>query len=87
MVLALCETTNLATAYAVVIGGVEFPAGAASFADAVTSFGPVIFGGNPTSPHLGAFNALGPPTGYRAPNGSTSSHQRQPWTTIPSRRL
>jgi len=40
------------------IGGVEFPQGAVSFADAVVSYSPTA---GPTVPHQGAFNALGVP--------------------------
>lgn len=39
-------------------GGTDFPAGAASFADAVVSYSPA---GPPSIPHQGAFNALGVP--------------------------
>ncbi len=63
-------TTALATvgfalavpAHAVFIGnsqgGTDFPQGAISFADAVISFTPA---GPPSTPHLGATNALGVP--------------------------
>jgi hypothetical protein len=47
--------------FADVIGGVNFPQGAISFADSVVSYNPVIIGGQPTDPHRGAFNALGLP--------------------------
>lgn len=47
---------------AVLIGGVEFPEGAISFADAVISYDPAFGGGNvPTEPHQGTANALGVP--------------------------
>jgi|SRR5688500_13933855 hypothetical protein len=46
-------------AQAIPIGGVEFPQGLISFADAVDDFSPAVPG--PTDPHLGAFNALGAP--------------------------
>jgi hypothetical protein len=50
-------------AQAVLIGGVEFPQGAASFADAVINYSPVLVssGTQPTAPHRGDFNALGVP--------------------------
>jgi len=50
-----------APAHAVLIGGVEFPQGAASFADAVSNYAPGIVASGPTAPHQGAFNALGAP--------------------------
>ena len=60
------------TAHAIPIGGIEFPAGAVSFADAVVSFSPGIVGGTqPTSPHLGGFNALGTPD-YTGANSCTT---------------
>ncbi len=46
-----------ATAY----HGVEFPGGAASFADAVVSYNPVIKNGQPTAPYRDASQALGIP--------------------------
>lgn len=42
-------------------GGAEFPQGNVSFADTVTSYMPGMVGYNPTTPHLGANNALGLP--------------------------
>lgn len=48
-------------AHAVLIGGVEFPQGAVSFADTVVAYAPGEVGGNPSTPHRGAFNALGVP--------------------------
>lgn len=56
---ALVLLTGPATAE--LIGGVEFPGGAASFADAVISFDPVIVAGQPTAPHLVSDNALDVP--------------------------
>jgi hypothetical protein len=44
-----------------VFGGVEFPQGAISFADVVTSYLPGLAGADPTAPYQGADNALGPP--------------------------
>ena len=44
-----------------IIGGVEFPQGAISFADALVSYSPGLVGANPTEPHRGAENALGLP--------------------------
>ena len=55
-------------AHAALIGGVEFPQGMASFADAVVSYSPGLAGASPTAPHQGASNALGAPN-Y---NGVTS---------------
>lgn len=50
-------------ANAVLIGGIDFPAGSVSFADAVVSFSPGLVNGGtqPTTPYLGADNALGVP--------------------------
>ncbi|WP_425450307.1 PEP-CTERM sorting domain-containing protein [Virgifigura deserti] len=48
-------------ASATLIGGVEFPDGTASFADAVVSYDPVIIGGEPTDANRGTSNALGTP--------------------------
>ena len=48
-------------ANAVLIGGVEFPEGIASFADSVLSYDPVINGSQPTEPHRVPENALGIP--------------------------
>jgi hypothetical protein len=47
--------------HATIIGGVDFPQGAISFADSVTSFTPNILSGEPTDIFLGADNALGIP--------------------------
>lgn len=44
-----------------IIGGVDFPQGAISFADAVVSYSPGIVGPNPAIPFRGSANALGPP--------------------------
>jgi hypothetical protein len=52
------------------IGGVEFPQGVASFADAVESFTPAVPG--PSAPHLGDFNSLGVPN-YNNVNGCASA--------------
>jgi hypothetical protein len=46
---------------AVEYGGVEFPQGAVSFADAVVSYQPGLAGLAPTAPYQGAENALGVP--------------------------
>lgn len=48
-------------AYAVLVGGVDFPQGNASFADTVVAYAPAIVNGEPTYPYRGASNALGPP--------------------------
>ncbi|MFZ5720919.1 MAG: PEPxxWA-CTERM sorting domain-containing protein [Pseudomonadota bacterium] len=48
-------------AQADVFGGVEFPQGAISFADAVVSYQPGPAGADPTAPYQGADNALGIP--------------------------
>ena len=58
-------------AHAEIIGGVEFPGGASSFADAVTSYTPVVNSGQPTDPHRGADNSLGIPN-YNGVNGCAS---------------
>ena len=55
-------------ANAVLIGGVDFPEGAASFADSVVSYNPVISGGGPTAPHQIPENALGEPDYTNDPN-------------------
>lgn len=48
-------------ARAVVIGGVEFPAGASSFADAVVAYSPVIIGGSPAAADRNPARAVGAP--------------------------
>lgn len=60
-----------APAQATLIGGVEFPQGAVSFADAVVSYSPILVSGNPSDPHRGASNALGVPN-YTGVNGCAS---------------
>lgn len=57
-------------AHADLIGGVEFPDGAASFADAVKSFNPAVPG--PDAPYLGPENALGVPN-YAGANTCAST--------------
>lgn len=57
--------------HAELIGGVEFPQGAVSFADAVVSYAPGMVGGSPTEPYRGAFNALGVPD-YAGADGCAS---------------
>ena len=52
---------SLAGLHAEIIGGVDFPMGAISFADSVFSYSPVIVNGEPTLPFRGANNALGVP--------------------------
>jgi hypothetical protein len=49
------------TAWAELIGGVEFPSGAVSSADSVVSFDPAIKSGQPTSQYLDPSKALGVP--------------------------
>ena len=44
-----------------IIGGVDFPAGAISFADAVTNYSPVIQSGRPTAGNRNGDNSLGVP--------------------------
>lgn len=56
--IALCSAMP---AHAVLIGGVEFPQGAISFADVSVSYAPGLAGASPSAPHQGAFNALGVP--------------------------
>jgi PEP-CTERM motif len=58
-------------ARAEVFGGVEFPQGAISFADAVVSYLPGLEGADPTAPHQGADNALGAPN-YSGANSCAS---------------
>jgi hypothetical protein len=48
-------------ASAAVFGGVEFPQGAISFADAVASYQPGLAGADPAANYQGAVNALGAP--------------------------
>ena len=55
--LLFCMNAN-----AIIYGGVDFPDGAASFADSVVSYTPVINGaGQPTSPYRDSSKALGVP--------------------------
>lgn len=54
---------------AALIGGVDFPQGAVSFADAVVSY--AVGGGGVTAPHQGSANALGVPN-YTGVNGCAS---------------
>lgn len=58
------------TAQAAVFGGVEFPQGASSFADAVASFDPVIQSGQPTAPNLVPGRAIGAPDYDGTNNGA-----------------
>lgn len=71
-VLVLCASLWLLggplTAQAVVIGGIEFPQGFASFADAVVSY--EVGTGGVTAPHAVPSNALGPPD-YAGDNNCT----------------
>jgi hypothetical protein len=53
------------------IGGVEFPEGAVSFADAVIAYAPILVGTGPTEPHRGAVNAVGVPN-YASVNSCAS---------------
>jgi hypothetical protein len=46
---------------AILIGGQEFPQGNISFADSVVDFSPTVLSGDPETPYLGDFNALGLP--------------------------
>jgi hypothetical protein len=55
-------------AHAELIGGVDFPQGPVSFADAVVSYSPTA---GPSVPHQGAFNALGVPN-YNGVNNCAS---------------
>ncbi len=59
LLLAMCCLAR--PALAELIGGVEFPNGQASFADAVVNFSPVINSGQPTAPHLVPENTIGIP--------------------------
>ncbi|MBI5259135.1 MAG: PEP-CTERM sorting domain-containing protein [Burkholderiales bacterium] len=59
-------------AQASLIGGVEFPQGAVSFADQVTSYNVgAVSPTQPSTPHRGAFNALGTPD-YAGDNSCSS---------------
>jgi len=69
--IAAWALTLSAAAQAVLIGGVEFPQGAASFADAVISYSPGIVATGPTEPYRGAVNALGVPN-YTGANSCAS---------------
>lgn len=64
---AACAATALAltplSATAALIGGVEFPQGASSFADAVRNYSPAIVNGQPNEASRVATNALGLPNG------------------------
>jgi len=55
LLVSLVASTN---ASAIVYGGVDFPDGAASFADAVVDYSPAINGGQPTAPYRDDFEAL-----------------------------
>ena len=66
---AVCLATS---AGATIIGGVDFPQGAVSFADAVVSYAPVINGGSPSAPHRVPVNALGVPN-YANDNDCTGN--------------
>ena len=57
-VACLAISTN---AGAVIYGGVDFPDGASSFADAVVDYSPVIGGGGPVAPYNDPADALGIP--------------------------
>lgn len=59
-------------AQAVLIGGVEFPQGAISFADTVASYNPNGGGAVPSAPHQGSSNALGTPN-YTGNNSCSST--------------
>lgn len=48
-------------ARATIIGGVDFPLGAISLADAVTDYSPVIKSGQPTAPNRNSANSVGVP--------------------------
>jgi hypothetical protein len=63
-------------AAAVLIGGIEFPAGNVSFVDEVVSFSPVIDRGEPTPPHLNPFKTLGRPD---YPMGNTCANPDTCW--------
>jgi len=58
---AAAFTVCTGASHAVVFAGVDFPQGASSFADALTSFAPAIANGQPTAPYLTGTNALGTP--------------------------
>lgn len=58
-------------AQAVMIGGVDFPQGLISFADAVVSYAPGLAGADPSVPHQFSANALGAPN-YAGVNSCAS---------------
>lgn len=58
---AVCLSLWPAAARADMFGGVNFPGGAASFADQVVSYTPVLVGGNPHAPWNDPTSALGIP--------------------------
>ncbi|RAK69094.1 PEPxxWA-CTERM sorting domain-containing protein [Phenylobacterium kunshanense] len=58
---AVAALLSAGSANAVLIGGVEFPQGAVSFADSVISYQPGLAGADPGLNWQGAFNALGVP--------------------------
>ena len=61
LVAGLAAALLSAPAHAVLIGGVDFPQGSLSFADAVVSYDPVLAGVGPSAPHSVPSNALGAP--------------------------
>lgn len=66
---ALWVLASSGLAQAEIIGGVNFPSGASSFADAVVSY--TVGTGGVTAPFQGSFNALGVPD-YTGANGCAS---------------
>jgi len=64
------QAVGATPASAVLIGGVDFPAGAVSFADLVVDFSPAILVGQPTAAHLVPDSALGVPN-YAGDNNCT----------------
>ena len=68
-----CLALGATTAQAALFGGIDFPQGTVSFADAVVSFSPGLVAGGtqPSTPHLGDFNALGVPN-YSGVNSCAS---------------
>ena len=62
VMVAMGSVIGTQMAHAEQYDGVEFPAGAVSFADAVTAYAPVINGDSPSEPNRQSASALGVPT-------------------------
>lgn len=64
--LSVLSILCISSSYAESFGGIEFPDGIASFADAVILYDPMYSGGPSPSDNLDPATALGPPQGYSA---------------------